>query len=69
MITHGTPPCRGGGWYEFIKDLRIGLGGKDRCIATAMVRGGTIPRESVLLRPDEKFAEQQAGRRLEPGSG
>ena len=38
MITHGTPPCRGGGWYEFIKDLRIGLGGKDRCIATAMVR-------------------------------
>ena len=38
MITHGSPPCRGGGWYEFIKDLRIGLGGKDRCIATAMVR-------------------------------
>lgn len=28
MITHGSPPCRGGGWYEFIKDLRIGLGGK-----------------------------------------
>ena len=40
MITHGSPPCRGGGWYEFIKDLRIGLGGKDRCIATAMVEAG-----------------------------
>ena len=28
MITHGAPPCRGGGWCEFIIDLRIGLGGK-----------------------------------------
>jgi len=61
MITHGSPPCRGGGWYEFIKDLRIGLGGKDRCIATAMVLGGTIPRESVLLCPMRSLQNNKPG--------
>ena len=61
MITHGAPPCRGGGWCEFIKDLRIGLGGKDRCIATAMVLGGTIPRESVLLCPMRSLQNNKPG--------